>query len=673
MARVLKPLRQTVITATKKLGLPKDWWLVLIGAVLGSLTGLLAVGFAEVLHLTEHLVELQQETHWWMVILLPTVGMGLTGAVVHFFSSDAKGHGVPQVMEALIKRGGRMPLRTGIVKAIASILTVGSGGSAGVEGPIVQIGAVAGSVSGRTLGLDRQAIQTLVGCGAAAGIASIFNAPIAGVLFALEVLLRDFSLRTFTPIVIASVFSAVTTQAVLGENQAIFPTDTTLHAYEFSLIEMPSYIALGILCGLVAVGFSRLLHWGEDRFERLRIHPIARAVTAGAMLGVLGLGFVAAAGTMARPGEHVSPVPSIFGDGYRLINGLLDPETYIASASSDPGLPAETLDASEAGRAATGGTDTAPASPVPTLTGTANRAAHTPGESHAPRAALENIHPPPGPGIPVTVLMLAVLLVFKAIATTVTLAGGGSGGVFAPALCFGAIAGAGLGLALEHTGLTPTGSSPASYALVGMAAVVAAMMHAPLTSILMLYELTRNEYVLLPIMLAAVLATLIAQVLDRDSIYTAKLRRQGVIVGRARDHTLLRQLAVASVARTPLPPEPIYASDPLGKLIGLHANHHVPDFPVVDQDGGYLGMVTGRDIRTALIDREAIPLLLVAELMRTDIPIVDPTEQLDTVMDKFSEHDIASLCLVNHNRRPIALITRSDVMKRYQAALESDD
>ena len=213
---------------------------------------------------------------------------------------------------------------------------------------------------------------------------------------------------------------------------------------------------------------------------------------------------------------------------------------------------------------------------------------------------------------------------------------------------------------------------PAAYALVGMAAVVAGTTHATLTSILILFELTRNVYVLLPIMLAAVVATVVATVLERDSIYTFKLRREGVLLGGARDISLLRKIPVTSVPIEPLPEDAVFASDPLGKLVSLHANYHVPDFVVVEQDGSYIGMVTGKDMRTALIDREAIPLLLVAELLRTDLPVIHPDETLDVVVDRFAEHDVSSLCLVTagKNPRPIGLITRIHVMSRYREALE---
>lgn len=581
------------------------WGLITLGAAVGVITALAAIGFDHLLELVAERVAHAQEQTVWAVLIAPVVGMTLTGLIVRLFAGEAKGHGVPQVIKALIKHNGVIRWHVGAVKIIASILTVGSGGSAGTEGPIVQIGATLGSVTGRAFRLTRDNLPTLVGCGAAAGIASIFNAPIAGVFFVLEILLRDFSVKAFAPIVVASVFSAAVTQAVLGQNVALFATPGQLNGYQFDLIEAPSYIALGLLCGVVSVAFNKILHAGEDAFDAWRIHPLLKPAAGGVGLGLMGLGALWAIAAVA-PGE-AGPVPAFFGNGYGTITTLITPAAY-----SDGSLVARSAG------------------------------------------------------------LLAGLVIIKMLATTLTLAAGGSGGVFAPSLFLGAAAGAGFGLLLQRLGLMPEGGSPAAYALVGMAAVLAGTMHATLTAVLMLLELTRDVYVLLPIMLSAVVATVFAQLIERDSIYTLKLRREGVLLGAARDLSLLRKIPVTSVQTEPLPDRAVYPSDPLAELIALHARHAVPDFAVTDAQGRYLGMVTGRDLRAALIDREAIPLLLVAELLRTDLPTLTPDEALDSVVEKFADTDVSSLCLVTAgpSPRPIGLITRNRLMARYQKALQ---
>ena len=602
MARDFKAsLRSTL----NKLGFEREWYLIVLGAVIGTFTALGAIAFMWGLNTAENFSgHVQAEVPRWAMPLIPMVGALICGTLVYFGAPEARGHGVPQVMKALIQQRGIIRPRVGITKILASIATVGSGGSAGAEGPIIQIGSTAGSFFGQRLKVNPEIIQTLVGCGAAAGIASVFNAPIAGVFFVLEILLRDFSLRRFTPVVVASVFSTATTQAILGENEAIFAASEKLAGYEFSFVELPSYFALGVVCGFVAVWFSALLHKGEDFFERLKIHPIIMPVVGAFVLGLIGIGFLLLVGDIGKT-EH--GLPAFFGNGYETIRDLLDPAAYVRGESL---------------------------------------------------------------GVLFAFMLLA--LACKMIATVFTLASGGSGGVFAPSLFLGATTGAAFGLLFESIGLIPEDGSPAAYALVGMAAVVAGSTHAPLTAILMLFELTRDVYVLLPIMLAAVVATVVAQLLDRDSIYTSKLRRQGVLVGTAKDLTVLRREHAGGCDVVPLPSEAVYPSDPLSKLVALHAFHHVPDFVVVNETGSYVGMVTGADMRTALIDREAIPLLLVAELVRDDLPTVHPDETLDVVMEKFSRHDVAGLCLVTRAdaTKPRGIITKTSVLKRYQLALE---
>ncbi|MEO0513658.1 MAG: chloride channel protein, partial [Planctomycetota bacterium] len=515
-------LRQRFMDLMDRVGIARDWAPIGIGAAIGSLTGLGAVGFERALHWFEHAVERGHDAlgdrgfGLFGLVLFPAIGMGLTGVLVHLFAAEAKGHGVPQVIRAILTRGGVISPRVGVVKTAASILTVGSGGSAGTEGPIVQIGATIGSWAGKTLRLSREQMGTLVGCGAAAGISSIFNAPIAGVFFVMEILLRDFSIKTFTPIVVASVFSSATTQAILQQNEAIFAPPEAVRDYVFSIAELPSFVLLGVVCGLVAAGFNRLLHAGEDFFESWKAHPLVKPLVGAGLLGLIGIAWV----LLSKTPEGLPP---FFGNGYATIRDLLD--------------PASAFYGDRAGTGALG--------------------------------------------------LLVLLVVVKGVATTLTLASGGSGGVFAPSLFMGATAGASVGLLISEVGLLASGASPAAYALVGMAAVVAASTHAPLTAILILFELTRDIYVLLPIMIAAVISTVVAQVIDRDSVYTFKLRRAGVAVGAAKDLTILRRIPISSVDWTPLPPEPVYAGDPVSKLIRLHADHTVPDFPVVDADGDY--------------------------------------------------------------------------------------
>jgi len=593
----------------KRLGFQRDWYLIAIAALTGTITAFGAVGFKWLLDRGEGLgVEIQRMLSVWALPLLPMAGALLTGLLVHYGAKEARGHGIPEVMEALFRKRSVIRPRVAVVKSLASACTIGSGGSAGAEGPIVQIGAAIGSACAQALKVSADHAATLLGCGAAAGIASVFNAPIAGVFFVLEILLRDFSLRTFTPIVVASVFSTATTQALLGKNEAIFAVSKDLAQYEFSFAELPLYIALGVVCGGVAAVFSRMINKADDLFDGLKLHPVVKPVSGALAVGLLGIVFLFLSGA-----QHTAEIPPFFGNGYEPIRELLHPESYAGHA------PVE-------------------------------NAGHT------------------GLGFSPTVLMLLALVMFKAVATCFTLGSGGSGGVFAPSLLIGATTGGAVGMGLEALNLIPAGGSPASYALVGMAAVLAGTTHAPLTAILILFEVTRDVYVLLPIMLAAVMSVVVAQAIQRDSVYSMKLRRLGVLVGSGADLSLLRRATARDV--TPGPFIPVFPDDPLTRILELRDRYRITDFCICDKENNFLGMVVSADLRTALLEREAIPYLLVEELVRRDIPVVDPEETLDRVLEKFSRHEVNSLPVIDPvsptGRKVTGLITRARLMNAYQ-------
>jgi CIC family chloride channel protein len=264
--------------------------------------------------------------------------------------------------------------------------------------------------------------------------------------------------------------------------------------------------------------------------------------------------------------------------------------------------------------------------------------------------------------------VLLFLLVAKIVGTCLTLGSGGAGGVIAPSLFIGAVTGGVLGLLLHHAGLSAT-LPPHAYALVGMAAVLAAVVHAPLAAVLILVDVTRDYQVILPAMLTAVVATGTARAISRDSIYTLSLRLRGVQVGGASDLLLLRRIFVEQVTLEPA--TVVRKSDPLQRLLDLSIYGDATDFIVNDEQGQYAGIVTGDDIKRALLDREAVPLLLVAELMRSDLPLVRNSDDLATVLHQFSAHDVGKLPvgLPGDSTRVIGLISRAALMRRYQQAL----
>ena len=592
-----------------------DWTTLGVAVLLGVMMSAVAMAFILPLRWLDGQPERLAERNPTLLLLLiaaaPIVGALLTGLVGRVIRVDATGQGVPAVMYAIHRRQSRVPLSLGVAKWLSSTFTIGSGGSAGPEGPIVTIGAAIGSTVARLLHMPPSTAGTLLGCAAAAGMASVFNAPIAGIFFVLEVLLRDFSLRTFTPIVMASVISSATTQAVLGTTP-LFGVAPDLFISEdkaFTLRQMPSYLALGIACGIVSAIFIRGMSASERLFERVPARPWLRPACGAALLGALGLAYVLVAPGGIATGHGAVALPPFYGTGYGTIATLLNPKSYV--------------------------------------------------DVHGA------LHP-----IGATVVALVALLALKAIATLVTLGSGGSGGLFAPALLLGAALGGALGVLAGASGWFPA-ASPAQYALVGMAGMIAATSHAPLTAILIVYELTRSYETILPVMLCAVVATVIGRLLAPDSVYTAKLAAHGVRVGGTSDLALLRRLSVTDVSL--LTPIVVRRNEPADRLVELSEQTGVGDFVVLDAAGRYAGMVTGVDLRRALVFREALPLMQVDDLTRIDLPTVTPNETLDLVLEKFNHADVNCLAVVDAARRETVqgVIARSRVLRRYQQMLEA--
>lgn len=581
-------------------GHKEEYFLVAMAIVIGCATGVGA-------HVFYRLIELATRYAYGdaghgglyngrvaMLVVLPTVGALLVGFITYYFAREAKGHGVPEVMDAILRRGARIRLRVAFAKAISSALTIGSGGAAGTEGPIIQIGAALGSSVGQSLRVQARHMSVLVACGAAAGIAAIFNAPIAGVLFALEIFLRDFSFRTFSPVVFASVLGCSTMHALQGGTDvAIFEVHRQ-EEYVFQLTQLPYYLILGCLCAGGAVFFIKLLYKCEDVFDALKVPEQLKPAIGAIGLGITGVVYFQVVGGAGAP--------EFFGNGYPAIKAAISP------ALLDPAK--------------------------------------------------------------FTILALLGLMGLKLVATSLTLGSGGSGGVFAPSLMIGAFLGGAFGLALNRLGAVDADSATA-FALVGMAAVTAGTTHAPLTAIVILYELTRDPKVILPVMFAAIVATAGAQLISRDSIYTLKLRRRGIRFGTLADLTILKRITADQVRVNP--PQFVHSQDPLHKLLQIADATDSLDFVVNDDDGNYRGLVVGYDIKTALLQPEAVPLLVVGELIRLEIPTVSPSDTLDSVLDKFARSDVDCLPLASpHDPRNVeGLITRQGVMNRYQQELDA--
>jgi len=509
----------------------------------------------------------------YCMIGLPALGGLIVGLLVHFGAPEAKGHGVPEVMEAVSLRDGRIRKRVAFVKIIASAVCIGSGGSVGREGPIVQIGSSIGSSISQILRASRPQQRTMVGCGAAAGIAATFNAPIAGVLFALEVLLGDFGLAAFSPVVLSSVMATTISRHYFGDFPAfIIPTYELASLWEFAI-----YPFLGLMAGLLAVLFIVILYKTEDLFDAIKIPDWIKPALGGLLLGVILLKW-----------------PEVFGVGYGAIN-----ETLLNQMSG---------------------------------------------------------------------LLLFSLIFVKMGATSLTLGSGGSGGIFAPSLFIGAMAGGFFGwvanLLFPHVT-----ASPAAYALVGMGALVAGTTHAPITAILIIFEMTGNYKIILPMMITCILSTLIAIAFKNGSIYTIKLLRRGIDVSGGLEQNILRSMKVKQIMGGDV------ATVPEGMaLIDLINTFKIKDISylhVVDNDQGLVGVISFRDIRPLLGEEDVHYLIIAKDVASTDLATVGPDDNIQHALQIMSERGISQLPVVmeNNGKKVLATLREKDVIAAYDNAI----
>jgi CIC family chloride channel protein len=608
-------LRVLATRILARMGLGEGSFLLFAAVLVGVVTAAAAVAFHELINwIRDTLYDRIDPSVLYgkgvaLLILLPMLGGLLVALIARYIVRAREGHGIVDVLEMVLRSRGNLRATVAVEKIFTAAITIGSGGSAGAEGPIVQIGASIASGIGQLFRVVRTAMPLLIGCGSAAGISAIFNSPIGGVLFALEVILQDFSIRTFTPVVLASVVANITVQAIFRrlhhevEYQAIFAVPDWVRETHQAMgwDQVGNFLLLGLICGAVAVALTRLMYYTEGAFSRLRFPKVLKPALGGALMGLIGVAYIIGFGWtrgLHKPFAFQEyPMPAFFGDGYGVIRQLLDGDMYPMIRFG------------------------------PFLT------------------------------------LIASLVVLKVVATCLTLGSGGSGGIIAPCLFLGAVTGGTVGLLLRMTHVFPD-LQPEMYALVGMGAVLGAVVHAPLAGILILFDVTRDDKVMLPAMLATITATGFARLLFRDSIYTLTLRRRGVHIGGG----VMGQLQRVTVEQVELEPVSLVdVGDSLQRVMEAVAENGVSDVVAV-KSGKYAGMVTAGDLQTALWQREAIPLLTVGDLLRTDIPIVRTTDDLASVLDLLSRHDVMRLpvCLDHSPGKVIGLISRVALLRRYQ-------
>ncbi len=504
----------------------------------------------------------------WFLLLAPVAGGLVYGPLVARFAPEARGHGVPEVMVAVARHGGRIPARVAVVKSLASAMCIGTGGSVGREGPIVQIGSALGSSIGQWLRVPDHRLRLMVACGAAGGISATFDAPIAGVFFALEIILREFSAEAFGIVVIASVTANAVARSLIGADHILHLPAYTLG----SAAEFPFYAVLGLLGGLAGWGFTRVLYAIEDLCDLVWRGPDwLRPAVGGLLLGAV-----------------LMALPQLYGVGYPVLE-----------------------------KAISGG---------------------------------------------YALGFLLVLLVGKMIATSLTIGIGGSGGVFAPSLFIGGMLGSAFGV-LAQALFPGLDLSPGAFGLVGMAAVFAAASHAPIAALLIVFELTGEYAIILPLMIVVALATGLSHLLSRDNIYTLKLLRRGIdIDADSRTNPALDRLRVRD-AMHPVP-EPVPGGTDLLEVVSRLGRSRYGAAPVTDDDGSYLGAILVEELDPGEDDSPGAPRH--ARDFARVLPELHPDLSLHHALAMLAAHEATGLpIMAEPGGPPIGWLDHRDVLAAY--------
>jgi CIC family chloride channel protein len=561
-----------------KFHLNENTIILMIASFIGIIGGFGAVVFFELIVFIRTLaigggsdvLEIVSNLPWYQKVVLPSIGGLIVGPLIYYFGRETKGHGVPEVMEAVALRGGRIRSRVMFLKTFVSAVTIATGGSVGREGPIVQIGSGLGSSLGQWLRVGQERLKVLVACGAAAGISATFNAPIAGVMFTVEIILGNYAITTLVPLIMSSVMATIVSRWYFGD----IPAFEIPHYSLGSAWEIGPYILLGIASGIVAVGFVKILYFSEDCADKIPIKDWLKTPLILLLVGVMIIYF-----------------PQVYGGGYESITQVLKGETIW--------------------------------------------------------------------------YMLLLLIPVKMLATSLTLSAGGSGGIFAPSLFLGAVFG-GLFGTLMHFLFPDVVLSSGAYAVVGMSAMVAGTTHAPLTAFLVIFEMTGHYKLILPLMLCSILASFIASVIKKDSIYTLKLTRRGVDLSQGMEVSIMQTTHVRDVVNRDMVvlDESMAFNDLLQKVI----NSNQPYFYVKNREGTYQGSFNVHDVKEVLNEESLVGVVVAKDLVPISVsPSIEMDATLAQCMRKLSIYEMEELPVVDneHSNRLIGRIGRRDIINIY--------
>lgn len=561
--------------------------------VLAFFVGILAAVAAFLLHWIIHLIQ-QLLTKGFatdaanvLFLLFPVVGIWLTSLFIKYVVRDNISHGITRVLYAISTNRSRLRRHNCWTSVVASAITIGFGGSVGAEAPIVLTGSAIGSNLGQLFKLDKRQLMLLVGCGAAAAVAGIYKAPIAGMVFTLEVLMIDMTMSSIVPILIATITANVTSYLLVGDKSMFsFTLDSA-----WSVERIPATVMLGVFGGFVSLYFMRGMTWCEGQFARMRRHPYRKLIVGGLVLSTLIFFF-----------------PSLYGEGWDSLVILLNGKTE--------GDWDHVLD----GSLFYGHTD-------------------------------------------LLVLYVAMVLLTKIMATSSTNGAGGCGGTFAPSLFVGGFAGF-LFARLWNMEQIGVYIPEKNFTLLGMAAVMAGVMHAPLTGIFLIAEITGGYQLFVPLLIVSVVSVMVISIFEPHSIYAMRLAREGKLITHHTDHSVLTLMSMDAIVEKDV--VSVQPDMPLGRVVSVLSNSDSAFLPVLDQGGRLLGEIDLTKIRNIVFRPELYQKMRASQVMTPLPAILYRNEPMTEVMRKFDTTNASVLPVVDINNVLQGYITRTRLYRTYR-------
>ncbi len=563
--------------------------IMILSVIIGVLAGLGAVVIKNGVHLVKNLLtsNIVVDYQNYLFFVLPSIGILIAVLYIRFVVRQHVGHGIPSVLFAISRTHGVIKRHNIFSSIITSVFTVGFGGSVGLEGPTVATGAAIGSNLGQMFRLNYKQITLLLGLASAAAMSAIFKSPIAAVVFAIEVIMIDLTMASLIPLLIASVTGVLTSYFFLGQ-AVMYPFDIKVG---FELNDIPYFMLLGLLAGLVSVYFTKMYIFIESGFKRIKTW-YGKWILGGVVLGILIFFF-----------------PSLYGEGYEAVNACLQGDySPLFNNSLFYGMEEEI--------------------------------------------------------IMVFVLFLLILF-FKAIATSVTFGAGGIGGIFAPTLFMGAFTGLFFTTFLKYLGVNHL--NPSNFALVGMGGLIAGVLHAPLTAVFLIAEITSGYQLFVPLMVTATISYATIRIFVKNSVYTHQLARRGELITHHKDKAILSMMTVDKLIEKDF--KTIGPDEKLGDLVKLVANSKRNIYPVIDEDQIFCGIIILDDIRNIMFKPELYDETTVSSMMFMPGTSVSPDESMEEVAKKFQETRNYNLPVIKDGKY-IGFISRANVFSEYRKLLK---